>query len=72
MKTETELNYDILKLIMTINEMFPQILKYIGEIPINIADSLASELRTKFITVHYNTLNALLKKYPMYYDSLPK
>ena len=38
MKTEKELNNDILKITLTIQEKFPELSKYIAEMPVTIPD----------------------------------
>ena len=63
MKTEKELNSDILKLTMTIQDKFPELTKYIAEMPVTIPDTENPEINIKILKDYYNSLEALLKKY---------
>ena len=63
MKTEKELNSDILKITMTIQERFPELSKYISEMPETVPDTAAPEVTIKKLKDYYDSLDALLKKY---------
>ena len=63
MKTEKELNSDILKLTMTIQDKFPELTKYIAEMPVTIPDTENPEINIKILKDYYNSLEALLNKY---------
>ena len=63
MKTEKELNDDILKITMTIKDTFPELSKYIEEMPITIPNSSNPEINIKTLTEYYESLETLLKKY---------
>lgn len=63
MKTEKELNSDILKITMAIQERFPELTKFIAEMPVTIPDTENPEINIKNLTDYYNSLEALLKKY---------
>ncbi len=63
MHTEKELNDGILKITMRINEKFPELSKYIEEIPITIPNAASPDISNKILKDYYNTLAALLKKY---------
>ena len=63
MKTEKELNSDIIKITMTIQEIFPELSKYIIEMPETIPDTKTPEINIKNLTEYYDSLVALLKKY---------
>ena len=63
MKTEKELNDDILNITMTIKDTFPELSKYIEEMPITIPNSSNPEINIKTLTDYYESLEGLLKKY---------
>ena len=63
MKTEKEINSDIIKITMTIQEIFPELSKYIIEMPETIPDSKTPEINVKNLSEYYDSLVALLKKY---------
>lgn len=63
MKTEAELNKDILKTTMTIQEKFPELSKYIGEMPATLPDTDDPEINNKMLKEYSDSLDALLKKY---------
>lgn len=64
MKTEKELNADILKIIMTIEEIHPELSKYIEEM--NISNSRSHDGRTglKKLQDYYDSLYALYSSCP--------
>lgn len=63
MHTEKELNEDILKMTITINEQFPELSKYIEEMPITIPKMANPEINIEILTEYYDSLVTLLKKY---------
>ena len=63
MKTEEELNAAILKITLTIQEKFPELSKYIEEMPVTIPNVAEPEINNKTLKDYYDSLNALLKKY---------
>lgn len=63
MHTEKELNEDILKMTITINEQFPELSKYIEEMPITIPNTANPEINMAVLTDYYDSLVSLLKKY---------
>ncbi len=63
METENELNAAILKITMTIQETFPELSKYILEMPIAIQDAITPEITVKNLQGYYESLDNLLKKY---------
>ena len=62
MKTEKELNDDILKITMKIEAKHPELSKYIAEIPIKPSGN-GTEIDIKALEDYYNSLVAWLKKY---------
>ncbi len=63
MKTEKELNVAILKITMKIQHEYPELSKYLGEMPVTIPDSTNSEINIKTLKEYYDSLISLLKKY---------
>ena len=66
-KSERELNHDILKITMAIEELFPELSKYIAEMPIKISDNYGAGVNSKNLQDYYDTLDAFLKKYSAYH-----
>ncbi|MBC7936403.1 MAG: hypothetical protein H7Y86_13720 [Rhizobacter sp.] len=63
MKTEEEINKDILAITMTIDEQFPELSKYIAETPMEVSFGADPETNLKNLQDYYETLNTLLKNY---------
>ena len=63
MKTEAELNADILKITLVIQDKFPELSKYITEMPVTIPYEKHPEINLTALQDYYNSLYALLKKY---------
>jgi hypothetical protein len=63
MRNEQELNKDILEITLKINRIFPELSKYIEEMPLTIPDLKNPEINSKILTEYYNSLDTLLKKY---------
>ncbi|MBB6004384.1 hypothetical protein [Arcicella rosea] len=63
MKTVHELNDEILKITMLIQEKFPELSKYVTEMPVSIPDVENPEVNQKNLQEYYESLLALMKKY---------
>lgn len=63
MKTEQQLNSDILEITMEIKEKFPELSKYILEMPVTIPTIENPEITRKALQEYYESLNVLLKDY---------
>ena len=63
MKTEAQLNADILKITMMIRENYPELSKYISELPITVPNIESPEINAKILTDYYDSLEAIMKKY---------
>lgn len=63
MKTEKQLNADILEMTMEIQEQFPELSKYIAEMPVTIPNTATPEITTKILQEYYDSLVILLKDY---------
>lgn len=62
-KTEKELTDDIMTLTTTIRELFPELSKYIEEMPLTVSNAYDSDVTIKNLFEYYNSLDTLLKKY---------
>jgi hypothetical protein len=63
MKTEKELNDDILKITMLIQEKYPELSKYIAEMPVTIPNEATPEITIKILKEYYESLDVLVKDY---------
>lgn len=72
MKTEEELNADILKITMAIDNKFPELSKYIAELSVDISLNGSSEESIKILQDYYDTLDALLRNYTATHSSAAK
>lgn len=63
MKTEKEINSDILQITLKINEQFPELSKYVQEMPVTIPNTDNPEINRKALQDYYNSLDILLKDY---------
>ncbi|MES2559461.1 MAG: hypothetical protein V4590_06960 [Bacteroidota bacterium] len=63
MKTEAELNDDILKLTLKIQKEHPELSKYITEMPVSVPDEQHPEITVQNLTEYYDSLEKLLKSY---------
>jgi hypothetical protein len=69
MKTENELNTDILKITMKIQETHPELSKYIIEMPVTIPNLSDPQITLNALKDYYNSLEAMLLKYAQYHES---
>ena len=70
MKTEHELNEDILKITSNIKEKYPELIKNIGETPVKIDDKDGEDSNIKNLTEYINSLELLVKKYSTNHEAL--
>lgn len=63
MKTEKELNADILKLTLQIQSSYPELSKFIGEMPVTIPNVEDPQINRKVLKDYYDSLCGLMKKY---------
>lgn len=63
MKTEKELHSAILELTMKIKEQFPELSKYILEMPVTIPNVENPEINRKALQEYYDSLEIMLKEY---------
>ena len=72
MKTEKELNADILKITMLIQDKFPELSKYIAEMPVTIPNVENPEITVKNLQDYYNSLDIIVKDYDKNHSISPK
>ncbi len=63
MKNKAEINKDILSLESIITKQFPELSKYIGEMPVKISYKAGDEISIKNLEDYYNSLNELITHY---------
>lgn len=63
MKTEKDLEDDILQITMKIKEQYPELSKYILEMPVTIPDMKNPEMSRKVLQDYYNSLEIFLQDY---------
>lgn len=63
MKTEKELNEDILKITMKIQKDFPELSKYLIEMPVKASDTADPGVKLKNLKDYYDSLEVVLKKF---------
>lgn len=63
MESEKELNSKILEITMTIKEKYPELLKYLGEMPVTIPDKKSPEIDGKNLREYYDSLSSILENY---------
>jgi CheY-like chemotaxis protein len=72
MKTEKELNQDILEATMQIAKRYPELSKYIGEMPFKSSSLAGHDMDVQNLEDYYNSLTSLLKSYaPSHLKILP-
>jgi hypothetical protein len=63
MKTAAEWDQDILNITLIIQEKFPELSKYIKEIPVKISEKSKDVIEVKNLEEYYNSLEKLLVEY---------
>lgn len=63
MKTEKELNANILTITLLIKEHYPELEKYISEMPVSIPNISSPEMSVNALNDYYISLEELVKKY---------
>ena len=63
MKTEKELNESILMITMKIYSEYPELIKYLLELPVTIPDVSNPKINSKVLNEYYDSLENILKKY---------
>lgn len=63
--TIEDLNAKILKITMMIKEQFPELSKYLEEMPVTIPNKEHPEVELENLKKYFNTLNAILERYKL-------
>lgn len=63
METEKEINAKILKITMVIQENYPELSKYLNEMPITIPIDSRPEVNAQNLEKYYNALVTLFRNY---------
>lgn len=63
MDTEKEINEKIMKITMVIQENYPELSKYLNEMPVTIPVDNNPEVNVKALTKYYDTLLTLFRNY---------
>ncbi len=63
MKTIDELNDDILKISLKIQTEYPEISKYLTEMPVTIPNVSSPEINVATLSEYYESLKIMLKDY---------
>lgn len=63
METEEEINAKILKVTMVIHENYPELSKYLNEIPVTIPIDSRPEVNVQNLQKYYDTLVTLFRNY---------
>lgn len=67
---ERKINAKILKITMTIKEKYPELLKYLDEMPETIPVEKNPEISLKNLNTYYKSLSAVLTKYKLEHPNL--
>jgi hypothetical protein len=63
MKTEKEINQAILEITMKIRNEYPELIKYLSEMPVTIPDVENPEMTIKVLSDYYESLKNIVTKY---------
>jgi hypothetical protein len=63
--TEKDLNAKILKVTLMIQEQFPELSKYLEEMPVTIPNAENPNIELENLKKYYNSLTAILDKYKL-------
>jgi len=72
MKTQNEINKDIIETTMTVQETFPELSKYIDEMPVTIPNTNEPKINETNLKDYQNSLDVLLNKYAANHNKLTK
>jgi hypothetical protein len=67
MHNENEINANILKITMSITIDYPELSKYLNEMPITIPDVMKPEMTNTVLFEYYKSLESMLKGYTTYH-----
>ena len=63
MKTEIEWEQDIINITMRIHQEFPELSKYIEEVPLDVSGKDKEVINIKTLKAYYNSLEEMLVEY---------
>ena len=66
MKTEQELNSDILKITKAIDFMFPHLTPYLGQVPAHSTEAISPDRTIQNLNDYYDSLDVFFKYYLRY------
>lgn len=69
-EAEKDLNLKILEITLKIQDQYPELSKYIEEMPVTIPDEKKPEITQKNLKTYYDTLNDVLNKYLLEHPDL--
>lgn len=69
-EAEKDLNLKILEITLKIQDQYPELSKYIEEMPVTIPDEKKPEITLKFLQSYYDSLNDVLSKYLLEHPNL--
>ena len=72
MKTENEINKNVIETTMAINEKFPELSKYIVEMPVTIPNINEPEINETNLKDYQSSLDILLNKYASNHSGVSK
>lgn len=70
MKTVRQLNSEILMISMKMEETFPELSKYLLEMPVSISYTSKEDISIQNLTDYYGSLDAVLKNYTAFHKQL--
>jgi hypothetical protein len=70
MKTEKELSENIVKLTMVIRNIFPELMKFLNEMPVTIPIESSPEINLKVLQEYFDSLEMMLRRYALNHPSL--
>ena len=63
MKTEAQLNNDILKITMNIRENYPELSKFLSEMQVTIPDENSPKINIDILQDYFNSLKSIVTEY---------
>ncbi len=63
MKTEDQINADILRITLMIQANYPELSDYLSEMPVTIPNVKSPQINIQLLTEYYNSLRVLVEKY---------
>lgn len=71
-EVESDLNSKILEVTMSIKAHYPELSKYLEEMPVTIPDEKNPEITLKNLSSYYESLNSILNKYKSAHHNMAK